>query len=200
MGGIWERMVRSTKEVLSGLMADKVVTDAQLYTFLTEVESILNSRPLTHVSDNVSDFQALTPNHILLGYHKGWACVEGVGQKDVISRRKWKQVQALTSMFWERWRKEYLPERTKRHKWYKQLDQKIEPGELILIDDDTVKKRAWSLGRVTQIMPSDDGVVRVVEIRTKNGTYTRPVARLRRLEGNLVNSVGAGSVENCITE
>ena len=196
MGGVWERMVRSTKEVLSGLMADKVVTDPQLYTLLTEVESILNSRPLTHVSDNPNDLEALTPNHLLLGKYKKWEFVASVGDKEVSSRRKWRQVQALASMFWERWRREYLPEKTKRNKWNK-VNQEIMPGELILINDDVVKRKAWSMGRVVQLMPSDDGIVRVVKVRTKDGVYTRAVAKLRRLEGNLVTSVGAGTVKDC---
>jgi hypothetical protein len=58
MGGAWERLVRSTKEVLSGLTNEKVLTDFQLSTLLTEVEGILNSRPLTHVSDDPDDLQA----------------------------------------------------------------------------------------------------------------------------------------------
>ena len=70
MGGTWERLVRSAKEVLSGLMENRVLTDDQLYTLLTEVESILNSRPITHLSNNPDDLDPLTPNHILLGLHK----------------------------------------------------------------------------------------------------------------------------------
>ena len=33
-------------------------------------------------------------------------------------------------------------------------------------------------------MPGPDEVVRVVEIRTKDGTYVRPVTKLFRLEDN----------------
>ena len=147
MGGIWERMIRSTKEILSGLMGKNSVTDSQLYTLLTETESILNNRPLTHVSDDPEDFEALTPNHLLLGMHKGWSFVASVDEKEVSSRRKWRQVQALARMFWERWRKEYLPEITKRHKWDKQNGcQEMKEGELVLLDDSGMKKKTWSPG------------------------------------------------------
>ena len=33
-------------------------------------------------------------------------------------------------------------------------------------------------------MPGADNVVRVVDVKTKNGTYTRPVAKLFKLEDN----------------
>ena len=59
-------MVRSVKEVMAGLLTEHSLTDPQLYTVLTEVESIVNSRPLTHVSDDINDLEALTPNHLLL--------------------------------------------------------------------------------------------------------------------------------------
>ena len=69
-GGVWERLVKSVKEVMMAIMRDRVLTDPQLYTLLTEVEAILNNRPLTHVSEDSDDLQALTPNHILLGLHR----------------------------------------------------------------------------------------------------------------------------------
>ena len=104
MGGVWERLVRSVKEVMTGIMGNYVLTDPQLLTLMTEVESIVNSRPLTHVSENVDDLEALTPNHILLGRHRNWAYVADVKERDVSSRRKYKQVQALSKIFWDRWK------------------------------------------------------------------------------------------------
>ena len=92
MGGAWERLVRSTKEIIYGLVKDHVLTDPQLYTLLTEVESIINSRPLTHLSQDITDFDPLTPNHILLGFHRNWTAIGDTSELDLSSRRKWKQV------------------------------------------------------------------------------------------------------------
>ena len=58
MGGAWERLVKSVKEVLRTTMQDRVLTDSQLATTLTEVESILNNRPLTQASSDVEDLEA----------------------------------------------------------------------------------------------------------------------------------------------
>ena len=70
MGGVWERLVKSVKEVLHVTMKDRVLTDPQLATTFTEVEAILNSRPLTHASSDSNDLEALSPNHIMLGLHR----------------------------------------------------------------------------------------------------------------------------------
>ena len=116
MGGAWERLIRSVKAVMSGLMKDRVLTDPQLNTLFTEVESIVNSRPLTHISDDVNDLQALTPNHILFGLHRTWGYVAETSGDDITSRKKWRQVQALRNRFWEQWKKQYLPTLTQRRK------------------------------------------------------------------------------------
>ena len=181
MGGIWERLVRSIKEVMTGLVKDHVLTDPQLHTLLTEAESIVNSRPLTHISDNADDMEALTPNHILIGLHRSWASIDGTDERDITSRKQWKKVQALQAQFWSRWTKEYLPSLTKRACWCKDT-RNLAVGELVLVVDDDLKRGKWPLARVTNVMPGKDNVVRVAEVKTRSGTYTRPTAKLIRLE------------------
>ena len=55
-------------------------------------------------------------------------------------------------------------------------------GDLVLVQDEELKRGKWPLARVTKILPGKDDVVRVVEVKTKSGVYTRPVAKLFRLE------------------
>ena len=189
MGGIWERMIRSVKEVLAGILKEHVLTDPQLYTALTEVENIVNSRPLTHVSDDVADLVALTPNHLLLGKHLNWGAIINTDATSVFSRKKWKQVQGIRALFWERWQKEYLPTLTRRSRWRKNV-RNFEIGELVLLrDDDHAKRDKWPLARITKVMPGRDNVVRVVELKTKDGLYTRPVSTLYKLEDILSEDV-----------
>ena len=38
-----------------------------LKTFLCEVEAVLNGRPLASISDDISNFEPLTPNHLRIG-------------------------------------------------------------------------------------------------------------------------------------
>ena len=48
-GGIWERLIRSTRKILCMLLQQQTVTDETLLTLFAEVECILNSRPLTPI-------------------------------------------------------------------------------------------------------------------------------------------------------
>ena len=95
MRGVWERLIRSVKEVMMSIMKETVLTDPQLATLLTEVENILNSRPLTPASEDIDDVEALTPYHILLGRHRNWRYMGKIRERDISSNRKWKRVQAI---------------------------------------------------------------------------------------------------------
>ena len=65
-GGAWERLVQCTKRTLKAILANRVISKEVLRTALVEAEGILNSRPITHVSSDAGDIEALTPNHFLL--------------------------------------------------------------------------------------------------------------------------------------
>ena len=61
-GGVWERLVQSAKRALKVVAGKQCVNDETLLTFMAEVESLMNGRPLTHVSTDYRDEEALTPN------------------------------------------------------------------------------------------------------------------------------------------
>ena len=65
-GGSWERLVRSVKRVLYDILGNRRVTEKVLGTTLCLVEQSLNARPITAVSSDPLDLEALTPNHLSL--------------------------------------------------------------------------------------------------------------------------------------
>ena len=67
MGGAMESIVRITENALKSILRDRIFTDEALSIFLTEVESIINSGPLTAASDNINDLETVTPNHLPIG-------------------------------------------------------------------------------------------------------------------------------------
>lgn len=59
-------MVKITKKPLKSIVRDRQFTDGSMYSFLAEVESIVNSRSLTNVNVVLDNSEALTPNHFLV--------------------------------------------------------------------------------------------------------------------------------------
>ena len=102
MGGVWERLIRSVKNTLKVVVGPQTLTDEVLVTVLTEVEHMINSRPLTHVSSEPTDPEALTPNHFLLGGASRHLAPGLVKDRDMCSRRRWKHVQAVAEHVWKR--------------------------------------------------------------------------------------------------
>ena len=71
MGGCWERQIRTVKIVLMTILKEQAPKEEVLLTTLTEIEHSVNSRPLTHVSVDPRDQEAITPNHFLIGSSSG---------------------------------------------------------------------------------------------------------------------------------
>ena len=59
-GGMWERCIRTVRKILVALMKEQPLDDEGLTSFMCEVESIVNGRPITKSSDDPSDSEALT--------------------------------------------------------------------------------------------------------------------------------------------
>ena len=88
---------------------DQVLPEETLHTVLVEAEAIVNSRPLTPVSDDPKDYEALTPNYFLIGRALANSPPGCFREREINSRKRWRMAQALADMIWRRWRKEYLP-------------------------------------------------------------------------------------------
>ena len=65
-GGFYERLVGMVKRCLRKATGRKHFTLEQLSTLLTEIEAILNSRPLTYVYEDFESGFVLTPSHFLV--------------------------------------------------------------------------------------------------------------------------------------
>ena len=66
-GGFWERLVGLTKQAVKKTLGRTFVTLQILETVVVEIEGMLNDRPLTYVSSDISDPEPLTPAHLIYG-------------------------------------------------------------------------------------------------------------------------------------
>ncbi|XP_021966036.1 uncharacterized protein LOC110861240 [Folsomia candida] len=177
-GGSWERLVRSVKTALGKVLLQKNLKDESLYTLLVEAEHVVNSHPLTHVSIDPDDPEALTPNHFLLGRSSNPQPAGNFSPTDLTSYKQWRATQELANKFWRRWIQEYLPTLLRREKWDLPTTP-IEEGDVVVEVNATLDRNQWPLGKVVKTFPGHDGIVRVVDIKMSNGKqYRRPVAKL----------------------
>ena len=181
MGGAWEALIKSVKRTLKAIERDRLFTKETLHKFVCEVESILNNRPITPSSDDINDYEALNPNYILLG-HSLSNHAPGVFRDNKINyRKKWCAVQAATNMFWSCWLKEYLPTLVQKRKWNYPTEN-LNVGDLVVIQTDNIPRSQWSLGRIIETYPGEDGVVWTVKVKTPSNKLLQPAQKLCLLE------------------
>ncbi|GFW34114.1 uncharacterized protein TNCV_287961 [Trichonephila clavipes] len=109
------------------------------------------SGPLTYVTDDVEDLEPLTPAMFLQDIRE-----VGVPEK--------------------RFRVEYLGQlrETKNIKGENTLSE----GDIVLVGDDHTKRLNWNLGKILKLYPGKDKKVRVAQVKTKFGSFLRPVQKI----------------------
>lgn len=188
MGGVWERQIRTVRNVLASLLQDNgaQLDDEALQTLMCEAEAIVNSRPLTvdQLTDPASP-SPLTPNHLLTTKSKVLLAPPGSFQSaDLYSTRRWRRVQHLINEFWSRWRKEYLVTLQQRQRWTR-TRKNLEVNDIVIIKDDNTARNCWQLARVSATYPSSDGLVRKVQVALADSCLDKKgkrTAQLRYLE------------------
>ena len=66
-GGLWEAAIKSVKRHSRRSVGLQILSFEELDTFITEIESILNSSPIKAMSNDPNDIRPFTPAHFLLG-------------------------------------------------------------------------------------------------------------------------------------
>ena len=179
-GGLWEAGVKSMKYHLCRTTKEANLTFEEFYTVLCKIEAILNSRPLTSISDDPNDFNALTPGHFIIQRPLTAIPQHDLSEGNPNRLQRWDRIIQIQQHFWKRWSREYLHQlqvRTKRFK--SQIPISI--NQLVLMQVDNVPSMQWPTGRIIALQPGKDGISRVATVKTSSGSFIRPVSKLALL-------------------
>ncbi|XP_060871447.1 uncharacterized protein LOC132945707 [Metopolophium dirhodum] len=179
-GGIWEAGIKSTKYHFKHAIGQQVLTYEEFLTLTTRIEGILNSRPITPTSSDPHDLSALTPGHFLIGQPLQALPEPDLTDVQINRLNRWQLIRQCHQSYWKRWSREYLSTLQGRHKWFKSSPN-LTIGDMVIVEAPSRPPTEWRLGRVTEVHPGSDEVVRVVSVRTQDGVYKRPVVKLVRL-------------------
>lgn len=167
-----------------------ILNDETFATLICEVESIVNSRPLTvdSLSDPMSPLP-LSPAMILTQKTRVFLPPPGNFEKnDIYCRRQWRRTQYLANQFWTRFRSEYLGSLQERRKWSKDRDN-LRVGDIVLLKDDLAPRTEWKLARILEVFPDKTGIVRSVNIRIGDRNHKNIVSARATLYHRPVNKL-----------
>ncbi|XP_068158249.1 uncharacterized protein, partial [Drosophila tropicalis] len=190
-GGLWEASVKSAKTLALKNISNASLTFEELLTVFSDVEAILNSRPIAPTSDDPNDFNALTPGHLLIGteltsvpesllYHS----TDPPG-KELRYLDRWQRETYLKQQFWTLWARDYVHNLQQRSKWiYEKANVAL--GQLVIVHEDNVTAQHWPLARVVSVNAGPDDKIRVVELKTAKGIFKRPIHKIAPLPESFI--------------
>ena len=191
-GGHFERMIGSVKRCLRKVLGNAKLSFDEHGTVITEVESTINSRPLTYHYEETGE-EVLTPFHLILGrrlsplseYIDSNLDLNEVENQENVSRR-FTYITKKLNHFWNRWRREYITGLREAHRMKERKPNIIDQGDIVLIHEDNVKRNWWKIGVIENLIKGKDGEIRGAQVRKsgkgKPEILNRPVQKLYPLE------------------
>ena len=149
----------------------------ELNTLVVEVESLINSQPLTYIYDDEESIShPLTPSHLISG-HRISAMPNDeyfkiMSTHNTLTRRQ-RYHKQLLQQFSKQWKREYLlslrENSTARSVGGNRTA--ITVGDIVILKNDSTSRAFWKLGKVEQLIPGKDGKVRaaIVKVSSSNG-------------------------------
>ncbi|XP_045463807.1 uncharacterized protein LOC123673366 [Harmonia axyridis] len=177
-GGIWEAGVKSVKHHLYRVMGDSKLTYEEFSTVLCQIESCLNSRPLYPLSNDPNDTLPLTPAHFLIGGSLNTIPDHNLLDTKMNRLSRFQRCQQILQHFWTKWKNEYISSLQQRTKWKERCNDLLKIGVLVLCKEDGLPPLKWRIGRVIEIHPGKDNIIRAVTIKTATGIFKRPAVKL----------------------
>ena len=174
-GGWWEKLIRNVKESHRKVLGKALLSYSELAAVLPRIEAVINTRPLTTVSNDVRDPTRLMPTHLVLGrslFHL--PDLEEVPVNDNTTRQHCLYQQRLVNHFLEWWRGEYLDQLSTQVKWNEEKPP-LRVKAVVLISKDKVSRRKKLMGQVGKSFSRKDGLVYTVELKTQKGTLCRTI-------------------------
>ncbi len=205
-GGVFERMVRSTKRCLKKMVGQAKLSYDELLTAVTEVEMIINSRPLSYVSADDLE-EPLTPSHLMIGRRvlslPDHTCNTDEVDWDVeitsahLTKRA-EYLEKTLNHFRKRWRNEYLLELRDHHRHHKGDKDAVLVAvvDVVVVHSEDRPRGFWTLAKVEHTVVGRDGLVRGALRTDKAGrpiVLRRPVQLLYPLEISCQSEMNATS-------
>ncbi|KAJ3649851.1 hypothetical protein Zmor_021569 [Zophobas morio] len=178
MGTIGEAMVKSAKSQLKRVTGIFLFNLQEMQTLQIQVETCLNSYPLTAMSKDPNDLTPLIPGHFLVGTPLTVIPEDNVTTVSTNRLSRWQQFSRTQQQFWKRWTAEHMGQLHHRPKWTKASRNSIRWTIWWSLRKTTHLRLYGPLGRVITVHPGLHGPIRVVTVRTAHDVINLQVTKL----------------------
>eukprot|EP00794_Sanderia_malayensis_P015494 gene15494-biopygen11958 len=185
-GGMWERLIRSVKRCLNKVIGQANLTYYELSTLVTEVESVINARPLTYIADDTDGITyALTPSQLING--RNLQCLPSEITTEILSTyeslsKRGRYHRRLLAQFTNKWKKEYLMSLLQAFRPQGvSKEPVINVNDIVLLRNDQKKRNFWKLAKVINLFKGKDGSVRAAKVQVASTEGKKVLNRALKL-------------------
>ncbi|EGT44313.1 hypothetical protein CAEBREN_30889 [Caenorhabditis brenneri] len=189
-GGVYERIIGIVKKLLYSSGDTGQFNYVQLFTVITEIEGIVNSRPISHNPENFVEGPVVRPADFIspevkLGvvHDNGKIEMADAGVTEKIARSHMAAMNEHMTELWKKWEDSYLTQLKishNRRQQYTVTPPKI--GQVVIMEEKLKARHKWPLARITEIHPNELGQIRTVTIKCNGKEIKRSVNQLIPLE------------------
>ena len=179
--------MRTIKIPLKKILGKSFMTSDELYTVLTEIEAMVNSRPLCAVHDDPTSMNYLTPANFLIGRSTINLPIRPLAHTEVNPTASRKELNIMLmhqektlKKVWKTWKEEYLRSLGTSPAIKDQMS--IQEGDLVMVASNQQPRCTWTVGRVLELIEGRDGRIRSAIVQSGGKPRTRPVQLLSKLE------------------
>ena len=153
----------------------EILSFVELEAALLKAAEVVNRRPLSARIYSEYEFYPVTPSDLLLGRMGGFSTKvqlpDGTEEEPNEFLLRADRIEKFTNFFWQQWGEQGFELLCPRIKWKREFRALAEGDIVLLKSDPKLGGPKYRLGRVQQLLPGDDGVVRTVMLglRSRRG-------------------------------
>jgi hypothetical protein len=202
-GGHYEIFVKQIKfhlrRCLTKGIFPHISTFSHLSTLLCEIQTAINSRPITFDSSNPNEERPLRPIDFLrpLGFDQNWSNLLSLSEDTMDPDyappsnnhsllQLWTTMSNSAKKFWQMWQNDYILSLRERHKKLPHPHPSRWPtvGEVVLVFDESTPRTLWPLARILSVQLSQDNFpdIATIKLFPSNHITRRSVYHLFPLE------------------
>lgn len=162
----------------------------ELNTILSEIELMINLRPLSYVDTDPNELRSICPADLIFGIHHRINWPDNLSTSPqwssaIVYSKRWKYQQTLLRYFKKRFRETYLQYLNSLHKNKPQASRPLQVGDVCILHSPEPSRGHWPLCRILSLSGGErtDLRKRSCLIKTAKGQiFKRPINLLYKLE------------------